>query len=104
MKRTWLGVLLAFIAGAGVMALVALAAGLWNGRTSPVILNTDRVERAIETSIHQQRHLSSSVSCPVNIIQKSGVVFTCQATVGRRVFSVIVTETDSSGHVTYVVT
>ena len=104
MKRVWLGLLLAFIAGAGVMALIALAAGLWNGTTSPVILNTERVERAIESSIAQQRHLASSVSCPVNIVQKSGVVFRCQAIVRGRVFSVVVTETDSSGHVTYVVT
>ena len=104
MKRMWLGLSLAFIAGAGVIALVAVAAGLWNGKTSPVILNTERVERAIESSIVQQRHLSSSVSCPVNIVQKAGVVFSCQATVRGRVFSVVVTETDSSGHVTYVVT
>jgi hypothetical protein len=104
MKRVWLGVLLAFVAGAGVMALIALAAGLWNGTSSPVILNTERVERAIESSIFQQRHLASSVSCPVNIIQKSGAVFSCQATVRGRVFSVVVTETDSNGHVTYVVT
>ena len=44
MKRIWLGFLLAFIAGAGVMALVAVAAGLWDRKSSPVILNTERVE------------------------------------------------------------
>jgi hypothetical protein len=104
MKRIWLGFVLAFIAGAGVMALVALAAGLWDRKSSPVILNTERVERAIESSIAQQRHLASSVSCPVNIVQKAGVVFSCQATVRGRVFPVVVTQTDSSGHVTYVVT
>lgn len=103
MKRRWLEILLAFLAGAGVMALVAVAAGLWNGTSSPVILNTERVERAIEGSILSQRHLASMVSCPVNIVQKAGVVFTCQATVTGRAFPVQVTETDGRGHVTYVV-
>ena len=86
------------------MALVAVAAGLWDRKSSPVILNTERVERAIENSISAQRHLVSTVSCPVNIVQKTGAVFTCQATVRGRVFPVVVTETDSVGHVTYVVT
>jgi hypothetical protein len=103
MKRRWLGLVVVFIAGAGAMALVAVAAGLWNSTSSPVILNTERVERAIESSILQQRHLTSSVSCPVNIVQKSGVVFTCQATVHGRLFPVVVSQTDSSGHVTYLV-
>jgi hypothetical protein len=44
------------------------------------------------------------VSCPVNIVQKAGVVFDCQATVRGRQFQVVVTETDGNGHVTYVVT
>ena len=103
MKRRWLELLLAFIVGAGVMALVALAAGLWNGTKYPVILNTDKVERAIESSIQTQRHLDSTVSCPVNIIQKAGVTFICQATVQGRLFPVDVTEVDGNGHVTYVV-
>jgi Domain of unknown function (DUF4333) len=103
MKSRWLQLLAAFVAGAGVMALVAVAAG-WNGTSSPVILNTERVERAIENSISAERHLISSVSCPVNIVQHARAVFACQATVRGRVFPVVVTETDSRGHVTYVVT
>jgi hypothetical protein len=95
---------LAFLAGAAAMALVAVIAGLWNGKSNPVILNTERVERSIEGSILAQRHLGSTVSCPVNIVQKAGVVFDCQATVRGRQFRVVVTETDSNGHVTYVVT
>lgn len=95
---------LAFVAGAGVLAVVAIAAGWWNGTSAPVILNTIRVERSIESSILAQRHLSSTVSCPVNIVQKAGVVFNCVATVGRRQFQVVVTETDGNGHVVYVVT
>jgi hypothetical protein len=99
-----LELLLAFLAGAGVLAVVAIAAGWWNGTSAPVILNTIRVERSVEASILAQRHLSSTVSCPVNIVQKAGVVFNCVATVGRRQFQVVVTETDNNGHVVYVVT
>lgn len=86
------------------MALIAVIAGFWNGKSNPVILNTERVERSIEGSILAQRHLASMVSCPVNIVQKNGVVFGCQATVRGRQFRVVVTEIDSNGHVTYVVT
>jgi Domain of unknown function (DUF4333) len=103
MKLAWPWLVVAFLAGAGLMALVAVAAGLWNGTSSPIILNTNRVEQAIQNSISSQRHLASTVICPVNIVQKAGVVFDCQATVGGRVYRVVVTETDNSGHVTYVV-
>jgi hypothetical protein len=68
-----------------------------------VILNTERVERAIETAILQQRHLRSNVSCPVNIVQRQGLVFLCQADVGGRRFPVTVTEADGKGHVTFAV-
>ena len=92
------------MAGAGALAVVAALAGWWNGTSSPVILNTVKVERSIEASILSQRHLASTVSCPVNIVQKAGVVFDCVATVAKRQFPVVVTESDSNGHVVYVVT
>lgn len=44
------------------------------------------------------------VSCPVNIVQRAGVVFDCEATVRGRRFPVVVTEADGKGHVVYVVT
>jgi hypothetical protein len=62
------------------------------------------VERSIEASILAQRHLAATVSCPVNVVQKAGVVFDCVATVRGRRFTVVVTETDGKGHVVYVVT
>jgi len=104
MRGRGLGLVLAFIAGAGVLAAVAALAGWWNATSTPVILNTVKVERSIEASILSQRHLASTVSCPVNIVQKAGVVFDCVATVGGRHFRVVVTETDSNGHMVYVVT
>jgi hypothetical protein len=99
-----LRLLLPFIAGAAALAGVAAVAGWWNGTSTPVILNTITVERSIESSIRSQRHLTSTVACPVNISQEAGVVFECVATVGRRRFPVVVTETDSKGHVAFVVT
>ena len=93
-----------FLAGAAALAVVALIAGLWNGTSTPVILNTNRVEQAIEGSIRTQRHLTSTVTCPVNIVQQKGVIFYCQAAVRARNFRVVVTEVDGDGHVTFVVT
>jgi hypothetical protein len=103
-KRRTVELVAAFLAGAALLAVIALIAGLWNGTSSPVILNTDQVERAIESSIHEQRHLGSRVTCPVNIVQERGVVFNCYASVRGRQFTVVVTEVDSNGHVTFVVT
>jgi Domain of unknown function (DUF4333) len=96
--------ILAFVSGAAVLAVVATIAGWWNGTSIRVILNTERVERSIEASILSQRHLMSMVSCPVNIVQKAGVVFDCEAIVRGRQFPVVVTEADGKGHVAYVVT
>ncbi len=86
------------------MALVAVLAGLWNGTSNPVILNTDKVAAAIRSSIRDQRHLASTVVCPVNIVQHQGGVFDCTATVGARNFRVVVTQTDGLGHVKFIVT
>ncbi|MBV9918640.1 MAG: DUF4333 domain-containing protein [Solirubrobacterales bacterium] len=102
-KARVLPLVVAFLLGAGALALIALVAGLWDQGSNPVILNTERVERAIETAILQQRHLRASVSCPVNIVQRQGVVFLCQATVGGRNFPVTVTQVDGKGHVTFAV-
>jgi len=100
----WIALALAFAAGAGAMALIALIAGLWDTGSPPVILNTERVERAIETSIRTQRHLRSAASCPDNVAQRAGRTFRCEVTVGKRTYPVVVTQLDGSGHVKFVVT
>jgi hypothetical protein len=71
------------------------------GSSKPKILDTERVERAIEQSVIQKRHLRTTVSCPAGIVQKKGVVFRCLATFkgGRTPF--VVTE-DAGGAVHYV--
>jgi Domain of unknown function (DUF4333) len=71
------------------------------GSSSPKILDTERVERAIEQSVLQKRHLKATVSCPSGIKQKKGAVFRCIATYkgGRTPF--VVTQ-DAGGAVHYV--
>src|SRR3954464_1410398 len=65
------------------------------------VLNTEEVERSIEKSIREQRHLDASVTCPVNIEQKKGNDFSCYADVNGKRFEFKVTQTDDDGHVTY---
>jgi hypothetical protein len=67
----------------------------------PKILDTERVERAIERSVLQKRRLRTNVSCPSGIERKKGVVFRCTATFkgGRTPF--VVKEDDDKGSVHY---
>lgn len=95
--------LAAFAAGAVVVVLVAIIAGLWNRTSTPATLDTEAIARSIELTLLTQRHLASTVSCPIDIDRQAGLVFDCTATVKQNRYPVIVTETDGNGHVTYVV-
>lgn len=70
--------------------------------TAPVILDTKRVEHAIEASILDQRKQTADVDCPSGVHQSSGLEFRCIAT-GRdgttAVF--VVRQTDDAGNVEY---
>ena len=73
------------------------------GSSAPlVILRIDRVQRAIERSILQQRRLRATVTCPSEVLQQAGIAFTCEAAVGGRRYPFSVTELDNGGHVRYV--
>lgn len=80
----------------------ALALSGCGGSDKPKILDTERVERAIEQSILQKRKLQSMVTCPSGIERKKGKKFRCLATYkgGRTPF--LVTQTDDRGAVRYV--
>jgi Domain of unknown function (DUF4333) len=65
-------------------------------------LDIARVETAIRKSIRGQRHLSSDVTCPAEVIQKTGTKFTCIASVNGERYPFAVTEVDGNGHVRYV--
>ncbi len=82
-----------------VAATLVVAPGGSSG--SPTILNTEKIERAIEHSSLAQRGKHAQVSCPSGVHQKKGLVFSCTAVVGRGRTRFVVTELDGSGHVHY---
>ena len=88
------------MSGAAVLASAMLTAC---GSDKPVvILDTERVERAIEQSIQAKRGLESHVSCPSGVHQKKGLTFTCVAQLKNGATTFAVKQTDDRGHVTYV--
>ena len=89
----------AFVAGALVAA--SLAVGACGSSDSPTILNTEKVERAIEDSSLAQRATRAQVSCPSGVHQKKGLVFSCTAVVKRDSTRFVVTQLNGSGRVHY---
>jgi hypothetical protein len=83
-------------------AAAALALAGCGGSDKPKILDTERVERAIEQSILQKRKIQATVSCPSGVERKKGKKFRCMATYkgGRTPF--VVTQTDDRGAVRYI--
>jgi len=69
---------------------------------SVTILNTEKVERAIENSVSAQRGKNARVSCPSGVHQKKDLVFSCTATVKRVNTQFVVTQQDGAGRVSYV--
>lgn len=88
-------------AGVVVAASLAIAGCGSSGSGSPTILNTEKVERAIEHSSLAQRGRRAQVTCPSGVHQKKGLVFSCTALVGPGSTRFVVTERDGSGHVHY---
>lgn len=86
---------------AGVLLAASLAITACGSSGSPTILNTEKVERAIEHSSLAQRGTHAQVSCPSGVHQKKGLVFSCTAVVDRGSTRFVVTELDGSGHVHY---
>ncbi len=69
-----------------------------------VALNTEKVEHAIAASIASQRHLTATVSCPQEVLQRAGIVFKCTAMVNGSStrYPFVVTQVDNHGRVRYV--
>jgi hypothetical protein len=69
-----------------------------------VVLDTAKVEHAIEASILDQRRVRATVSCPTAVLQQTGVSFRCTARIdgGARGYPFVVRETDNAGHLRYV--
>ena len=86
---------------AGALVAASLAVTACGSAGSTTILNTEKVERAIEQSSLAQRGKHAQVSCPSGVHQKKGLVFFCSATVSHANTRFTVTELDGSGHVHY---
>lgn len=99
----WLG--RSFVAGVFVAASLTVAACGSSGPPTTLktatILNTEKIERAIEHSSLAQRGKHAQVSCPSGVHQKKGLVFSCTAVVKRDSTRFVVTELDGAGHVHY---
>jgi hypothetical protein len=67
-----------------------------------VVLNMTEVEQGITRSVRSQRGLSSTVTCPAEVLQRAGIAFTCTVTVNGHDYPFAVTEVDGKGHVRYV--
>ena len=65
------------------------------------VLSIDTVVLAIQGAIRREKHLASTVTCPIWILQARGLRFTCSARtkLGSGLFRVI--ETDSAGHIDF---
>lgn len=85
---------------AGIVA-TSFAVTACGSSGSPTILNTEKVERAIERSSLAQRGIRAQVSCPSGVHQAKGLVFFCTAVVGGASTRFAVTEIDGSGRVRY---
>ncbi|HYI35326.1 MAG TPA: hypothetical protein VEX39_01870 [Thermoleophilaceae bacterium] len=87
----------ALLAGAGLTA----CGGSADAPAAPTILNTERVERAIERSTLAQRDRRVQVSCPAGVHQKKGLTFSCTTLGQRRSTRFAVTELNDAGRVHY---
>jgi hypothetical protein len=86
---------------AGVLAAVSLVLSACGSSGSVTILNTEKIERAIEQSSLAQRGGHVQASCPSGVHQQKGLVFSCVAVLGHSSTRFVVTELDGSGHVRY---
>ena len=86
---------------AGLVVAAGLAVTACGSSESPTILNTEKLERAIEQSSLAQRGKRAQVSCPPGVHQKKGLAFSCTAVVKRDSTRFVVSQLDASGRVHY---
>lgn len=85
--------------GAFWLAAAFLVAGC--GSDERKILDTERIERAIEDTVWEKRRLRADVSCPSGTEQKKGVRFTCNAVYRGGQNPFVVVQDDDRGAVHY---
>ncbi len=99
-RHGWLGRSMFAIAVLGASLGIG-ACGSSGSAASPTILNTEKVELAIQHSALAQRGERAQVTCPSGVHQTKGLVFACTAVVGRTSTQFVVTELNGSGDVHY---
>jgi hypothetical protein len=85
-----------------VFVAMSLVLGGCGSSRSVTMLDTEKIEGAIEQSSLAQRGARVQVNCPRDVRQQKGLVFSCVALLGHSSTRFVVTEMDSSGHVRYV--
>lgn len=84
-----------------ILVAAAAAIAACGSSPAPKILDTEKVERAIEGSTLAQRRVHTQVSCPSGIHQSEGLTFSCTAVVRSHNTPFVVTQLDGAGHVHY---
>jgi hypothetical protein len=84
-------------------ATIALAlSGCGSSGAPSKTVNSARVSSAIAATVRSKRSVHASVSCPSGVPLKQGTQFFCIAQTGAHITAFHVTETNESGHVSFV--
>ena len=86
---------------AGTLVAASLAVTACGSSEPQTMLNTEKVERAIERSSLVQRGQRVRVTCPSGVHQGKALVFHCMAVAAHISTQFTVTEMDGAGHVHY---
>ena len=89
------------LAAVSLVLAATVASGCGGDGSGPVILDTEKVERAIERSSQEQRSTSPRVSCPSGVHQREGLVCRCDAVHRGETTRFVVTQLDAEGRVQY---
>jgi hypothetical protein len=89
------------VASLAIAIAIAVGVAFGGSSASPTILNTEKVERAIESSSLAQRGIHAQVSCPSGVHQKKNLVFYCTALVKHDSTRFVVTQLNGAGQVHY---
>jgi hypothetical protein len=86
---------------AGIAAAVLAATCLSACGSSTRTLDSSKVERAIASSIRDERGLNTTVLCPSKVVQQAGHTFTCTARLDAGTYPVTATEIGGAGQVRF---
>jgi hypothetical protein len=88
------------VAASALLSVATAVSGCAIGGSSPPrILNTERIERAIEQAAWTNRSIRTAVTCPAGEPQKAHWSFNCTAAFAKGFATFTVTELDGAGHV-----